>query len=128
MAYVASSPETYENTSVGSGECVALVQVASGAPTTPTWFRGKLVKGDTTLARGTAIAVFDADGTYGNHTDGSSHAAIYLGQDSTGLQVLDQWNEWKHHVKTPHMASQRTINFRGYGRKVNDGNQFHVIQ
>jgi hypothetical protein len=31
---------------------------------------GELVKGNMTIAPGTAIATFDADGRYGNHTDG----------------------------------------------------------
>ena len=43
------------------------------------------------LRPGTAIATFDPDGRYGNHTDGRSHAAIYLGQDATGIRVIDQW-------------------------------------
>lgn len=41
------------------------------------------------MVPGTAIATFDPSGKYGNHTDGRSHAAIYLGQDATGIQVLD---------------------------------------
>jgi hypothetical protein len=56
--------------SVGDGQCVALVRLATGAP---------------------AIATFDADGRYENRKDGTSHAAIYLGQDARGVYVLDQW-------------------------------------
>jgi hypothetical protein len=70
---------------------VAYTQKAANMPRTVAWKRGELVKGNMTIAPGTAIATFDADGRYGNHTDGRSHAAIYLGQDASGIQVLDQW-------------------------------------
>lgn len=58
-------------------------------PHTAAWQRGALVKGNVNMVPGTAIATFDPSGKYGNHTDGRSHAAIYLGQDATGIQVLD---------------------------------------
>ena len=50
------------------------------------------MQGDTQLAPGTAIAVFDSNGRHGNHTDETSHAAIYLRQDAEGIYVIDQWN------------------------------------
>jgi hypothetical protein len=71
---------------------VALVQRATGAPLTSNWKAGELVRGNTNLPPGTAIALFDANGKYGNHTDGSSHAAIYMGQDSTGINIVEQYN------------------------------------
>ncbi len=40
----------------------------------------------------TAIATFDANGRYGNHTNGTSDAAIYLSQDMRGVEIIDQWN------------------------------------
>lgn len=82
-----------------------------------------------TIARGTAIAVFDANGSYGNHQNGSSHAAIYLGQDATGIQVIDQWVHVSHGVPRPHMASARTIRWRGgHGTEaVDDGDRFDVV-
>lgn len=120
MSYVASSPEQYAGTVVGDGQCVAFVKAASGAPATSAWSQGLQVKGNG-LPIGTAIATFDPDGTYGNHTDGRSHAAIYLGQDATGLQVWDQWvGQTVHH---------RTIFFRGgEGKRVNDGDAFYVVE
>jgi hypothetical protein len=129
MPYVATKPEVYEGTSVGSGQCVALVQQAAGAPTTPSWSKGGFVKGDATLARGTVIATFDPNGRYGNHTDGRSHAAIYLGQTKDGIQVIDQWVSTVHGKAVPHLASERTIPFRGgHGHAVNDGDQFYVVR
>jgi hypothetical protein len=77
--YVADNPRQWiSSKQVGNGECVALVQRATGAPTTDKWQAGALVQGNTSLPPGTAIAVFDADGKYGNHTDNTSHAALLL--------------------------------------------------
>jgi hypothetical protein len=109
---------------VGTGQCVAFVQAATLAPLTSSWKVGETVKGNLALRPGTVIATFDPDGRYGNHLDGRSHAAIYLGQDAVGLQVLDQWTG---HVKQP--VHQRTIRFRnGQGLRVNDGDQFNVVE
>jgi hypothetical protein len=120
MAYVALSPEQYAGTVVGDGQCVAFVKVASGAPATSAWTQGSQVRGGSPT-KGTAIATFDPDGTYGNHTDGTSHAAIYISQDASGLQVWDQW--------TGQPVHQRTIAFRaGVGQPVNDGDAFYVIE
>lgn len=91
MAYIAATPRAYIGQSVGSGQCVAFTQKAANMPRTAAWRRGALVKGNTSITPGTAIATFDVDGRYGNHTDGRSHAAIYLGQDENGIKVLDQW-------------------------------------
>src|SRR5215831_16990208 len=103
MAWIAQSPESFENEVVGSGQCVAFVQKASGAPLTSSWTKGVLAKnGD--IGKGTAIATFDPDGSYGNHTDGRSHAAIFVEQQSAGLLVWDQW--------VGHPVSQRVIRFR----------------
>lgn len=118
MSYVAASPENYDGQTVGDGQCVAFVRASSGAPATASWVQGALVKGSA-IRTGTAIATFDPDGTYGNHTDGRSHAAIYVAQDGSGLQVWDQW------VGQP--VHQRTIRFGG-AKPVNDGNKFYVIE
>ena len=123
MAYIATDPSSYEGQAVVTGQCVAFVQTASGAPLTSAWRRGALVKGDTTLAAGTAIATFSADGQYTNSMDGSSHAAIYTGQDAAGLQVWDQWKGQPVH--------QRTIRFQNGApgvHPVNDGDAFYVIE
>lgn len=116
--YVAVEPERWADQVVETGQCVAYVQVACKAPHTSHWRRGGLVKGDASVPPGTAIATFDPDETYGNHTDGRSHAAIYVKQDEHGLTVYDQW------VGQP--VHQRVIRFNG-DRSVDDGNAFFVI-
>ncbi len=120
--YVADDPESLLGQSVGSGHCVPYVQEVAGAPHTSQWQAGQLVKGaGDAVARGTAIATFDPDGTYGNHVDGRSHAAIYLSQDDVGLTVLDQWRG------TPNQpVHQRVIRFGG-ATPANDGDQFRVV-
>jgi len=86
---------SYIGQSVGSGQCVALVQAASNCGTTSTWQPGTSVTSGT-LQPGTVIATFGSNGTYQN-IPGQSHAAIFLGYnyDSngniTGIQVQDQW-------------------------------------
>lgn len=119
-ASVASGYEQYVGQSVGSGQCVALVQQAdSSVGLTATWTQGAQVQGNTDLAPGTAIATFDGSGKYANATDGSSHAAIYLGQDAAGnIQVEDQW--------LGHPASVRTIRASG-STQANSGSAFYVI-
>ena len=104
---------------VGDGQCFADVKAAAGCPATAKWIDDALVKG-ASLARGTAIATFQ-NHSYGNFTDGRSHAAIYLSQDAAGLTVIDQWKN--------QVAHQRVIRFKGgTGSAVNDGDAFAVIE
>ncbi len=119
--FVALTPMQFLNQVVGDGECVAFVRKAANVPHTSTWTRGAAVKGNTAIQTGTAIATFDPTGRYGNHTDGRSHAAIYLGQDAGSIQVLDQWTR-----PASQPVHQRAIHF-GRTPAVNDGNQFFVI-
>ncbi|MBK6594268.1 MAG: BPSL0067 family protein [Burkholderiales bacterium] len=119
MSFVAPNPRAFLGQIVGDGQCVAYVKAAAGCPQTSKWTSGAIVKGSNVPA-GTAIATFQ-DGDYGNHTDGRSHAAIFLSQDSKGLVVLDQWNGQVVH--------QRTIRFKGgNGEPRNDGDAFSVIE
>lgn len=106
--------------SVGSGQCVALVQQAAGVGHTSTWSPGDQVVGNNDLTIGTPIATFDPDGRYGNHTDHTSHAAIYLGPGEVpgSIRVLDQWKG--------HAASERTI--RPDGRSpVDQSGNYRVV-
>jgi len=122
MAYIAPQANNYDGKVVGTGQCVAFVQQASGAPQTVQWRQGKKVKGDLTIAKGTAIATFSAQGKYTNSLDGTSHAAIYVSQDNLGIQVWDQWKGQPVH--------QRTIRFQGGAagvKPVNDGDAFYVV-
>lgn len=125
MSYTASIGDIQRDDlgkTIGSGQCVAFVEAAAKTPHTAQWTRGRIVAGDATIAEGTAIATFDPAGTYGNHTDGRSHGAIYVSQVAgQGLAVYDQWLGQPVH--------QRTIHFRnGTGLAVNDGSQFYVIE
>jgi hypothetical protein len=123
MAYIANSPEASSGQVIGSGQCVSFVQQASGAPLTAKWNRGQKVTGNAVIQQGTAIATFDAGGKYTNSTDGTSHAAIYVGQNLQGLQVWDQWLGQPVH--------QRTIRFQAGApgvKPVNDGDAFYVIE
>ena len=118
----AEHPEAYAGQVIGNGHCVAFVRQASFAPHTSEWRRGPLVRtwARTDDAKGTAIATFDVNGRYGNHTDGRSHAAILVAVLPEGLQVWDQW--------TGRPVNQRVIRFRGgQGQAVDDGDAYHVI-
>lgn len=122
MSFIAANPETYAGQVVGSGQCVAFVEAASGAPLTSSWTKGAQVKG-AMLAAGTAVATFGPAGTYTNSTDGTSHAAIYVSQSPVGILVWDQW------IGQP--VHQRTIRFQGGApgtEPVNDGDFFYVIE
>ena len=119
-ALVGSGYQQYLGQSVGSGQCVALLQaVDPNVGRTATWSQGDPVRGNISLQPGTAIATFGPNGTYTNSMDGSSHAAIYLGQNSEGIQVQDQWLN--------HPASVRTIYWDRPGNAVNNGSLFHVV-
>jgi hypothetical protein len=108
--------------SVGSGQCVDLVKQATGLGHTSTWQQGAAVCGNPDLKPGTAIACFDSNGAYGNHTNGTSHAAIYLGPSTKypgGIRVYDQWSG--------HGASERDIRPSG-GTAVNNAAAYSVIK
>lgn len=121
--FYAAFPQSYSGQAVGTGQCVAFVERACNAPLTVQWRQGAKVKSNLFLPPGTAIATFDPNGTYGNHTDGRSHAAIYMGQDANGLWVWDQWLNQPAHM--------RTIRFQGGApgvKQVNDGDFFYVVE
>jgi hypothetical protein len=86
------------------------------------WGEGKKVtKGDTTILPGTPIATF-VDGKYPQTGSTGKHAAIYLGQDGTGIQVLDQW-------RAQGEVKQRTIRWDSKSSSPsNDGNAFSVVE
>jgi hypothetical protein len=74
------------------------------------------------FAVGTAIATFVENGRYGNHTDGSSHAAIYIGQTADGIEVIDQWSHVVGGKRREQMAHRRVLRFKGgVGHKSDDG-------
>lgn len=125
--------ETFLGKVVGDGQCVALVKAACGTPATALWNRGALVKA-TSPSIGTAIATFDPPtgefpkGRYGNHEDGRSHAAIYMGQDLVGIHVIDQWKGKPG--QPPQPAHRRVIRFKA-GKdttQANDGDAFFIVE
>jgi|CXWL01.1.fsa_nt_gi hypothetical protein len=120
MAYICSSPENYSGQKVGNGQCVVFVQHCTNAPNTALWKKGKKVRGDLLLVNGTAIATFDENGKYPNKPTGN-HAAIYVGQDTVGIWVFDQW------VRQG-AVKKRRIRFKGgVGDPVDDGDAYFVI-
>jgi hypothetical protein len=120
MAYVAANPKKLKGNIVGNGHCVAYARQTAIMPPTPVWRQGDPVRGNNRITVGSAIATFDEKNSYGNRTDGTSHVAIYLGQDAVGIQVLDQW------VGQP--VHERTIYFRDAAHKVNDGRNYYVVE
>lgn len=114
-AYI--SPVTNET------ECVAFIQAAIvGVPATSAWKPGKKVsQTELGILPGTAIATF-VDGKYPGKGQ-PKHAAIYLGQDGEGIQVLDQW-------KAQGKVLKRTIRWIvDVGTRIsNDGTKFSVIE
>ena len=90
MPYIANSlkAQGFKGKLVGNGQCVTFVHGAVSIPPSSLWHQEVPVRGNVSLPIGTVIATFDTDGRYGNHTNGSSHAAIYLGQN--GLEHLSK--------------------------------------
>ncbi|MDO7842524.1 BPSL0067 family protein [Sphingomonas immobilis] len=99
------------------GQCVSFVTtVCTTIPvSTAAWKKGAQVKGLTTIVKGTAIATFNADGRY------SGHAAIYDGQTTTGIQVVDQWV-----TGSGSPIHSRTLRFGAKGLS-NNGDNFYVV-
>jgi hypothetical protein len=121
--YLAARPEAFEARVVGPGHCVDFVKAAAGVPRTAAWQEGAKVHGNPHIARGTAIATFESDGSY--TSESGNHAAIYLYQDDRGIWVYDQWQGQPVH--------KRLIRFEGgsgakFGSKSNDGRRFAVIE
>jgi len=91
--------QQYVGSYYGANEqCVSLTRDfdSSLAPSSQ-WQQGELVEGATDIAPGTSIATFNFNGAYGppdspGGASGVSHTGIYLGQDSSGVQILDQWS------------------------------------
>ncbi|MEM7023243.1 MAG: BPSL0067 family protein [Pseudomonadota bacterium] len=121
--YIAATPESFDGHVIGTGYCVAFVQAAAGVPRTTQWQEGARVRGNPDIARGTAIATFEPDGSY--TSESGNHAAIYLSQDDRGIWVYDQWQGQPVH--------SRLIRFEDgsgakWGNKSNDGKRFAVIE
>lgn len=91
---------------------------AAGRPTPNKWRQGPKVAGNSMLEEGSAIATFDASGHFAGHT------GIYLGQDTEGIFICDQWGG---HAD-PHLPNTRRIYFgRPWNTQVNQGEAYHVV-
>ena len=118
-------------TSVSTGQCVEAVKLACKIPPTVAWRRGVQVKNAAMVPPGSAIATFDANGLYGNHTDGTSHAAILLAVSGEGIFVLDQWvvpakGEQQEKRQPVHLRFLKFDNpSAGF---VNDGSNFFAVE
>lgn len=129
MPHVLADPEKYSGhafkNAKGNTECVEFIIQTLSAPPTRFWREGikvqRLEPGmPDPVARGTAIATF-VEGKYPNNDTGQ-HAAIYLGQNALGIQVLDQW-------RAQGKVLPRTIHWAGHGGKLsNDGTAFSGIE
>lgn len=105
----------------GNFECVALVQKTAGVPNTATWKQGKKVldclAGE--IQTGTVISTFDENGKYPLT---ERHAAIYESHDSSGIKVVDQWNNQA-------MAKRRRIRLKNLpARNINDAKWYYIVQ
>lgn len=124
MSYFCSNPQAYLNESVGDGQCVAFVRKCTGAVEAKYWKQSKTqVKGNaSTIKPGTAIATF-VNGVYANKSSGN-HAAIYVGQNTIGVWVYEQWKN----TRETQPVHKRRIRFNNTTRgPSNDGNAFYVI-
>jgi hypothetical protein len=95
----AADYQQYVGSYYGANEqCVSLTRdFDSSLPPSSQWQQGELVEGATDIAPGTPIATFNFNGAYGpsdspGGESGVSHTGIYLGQDASGVQILDQWS------------------------------------
>ena len=73
------------------------------------------------------VATFGPDGRYGNRTDGTSHAAIYLAQGPEGLRILDQYTGADGIVR----KQGRILRWEGgnpSSQSVDEGKNYRVIR
>jgi hypothetical protein len=112
---------------VGDHECVALVKRYAGTPNTSLWKQGSAVLGNLALQKGTAIATFE-DGKYQNRKHGN-HAALYLGQVSGGIRVMDQWRIKKDGLVTSRIIRAKGKNNQGrFIQPSDNADAFFVIE
>lgn len=112
---------------VSNKQCAVLIQWYTKPGLAATWKEGAAVKGNTTIAKGTAVATF-VNGKYQNLPH-DNHAAFYISQDATGVKVMDQW---KDDPNKPTISS-RVMQFKGkdkHGQFIdpsNNGDALSII-
>jgi hypothetical protein len=105
----------------GNTECVEFIKQTLNAPPTSSWREGRGIKLGVVVPPGTAIATF-VGGKYPQSGNTGKHAAIYLGQNAIGIQVLDQWRKQGS-------VQPRTIKWKPTSPGLsNDGSAFSVIE
>jgi hypothetical protein len=115
-------PEKLVGRVVANGQCVRFVQTVTSAPLTAEWRAGARVRGNRSIAAGTVIATFEADGTYTSRP--GNHAAIYLSQTAEGIWVYDQWRGQPVHKR---LIRFKAVRGSASDSKSNDGNLFRVV-
>jgi hypothetical protein len=121
--------QQYVGSYYGANEqCVSLTRdFDSALPPSSQWQQGEQVEGATDIAPGTPIATFNFNGAYGppdspGGASGVSHTGIYLGQDASGVQILDQWSGSGG-------ASIHTIPWSSWGGNTAEaGSQYYAIK
>lgn len=107
----------------GSKECVASVKaLCNGIPQTTQWRRGKKVKGNS-ISPGTATFPRKVGDTFLF----SGHAAIFVRDTGSGIEVYDQW---KPSTLNPagKRFSKRVIRYKCSGHVSDDGEAFFVVE
>ena len=90
MSYVYPNPSSLEGKPKVDGcQCVALVRHYAKAPATSLWREGEAVLGNKNIVPGTAIATF-IKGRW-PAMDHGNHAALYVGQTSDTITIIDQY-------------------------------------
>lgn len=128
MPYIYANARKLENEpKVGDFECVALVRHYTGAPQAITWKQGEPVLGNKKILPGTAIATF-VKGRWPNLRKGN-HSALYLGQVSDGIYVIDQWPLNDRDTISKRFIRVRKKNADGtYDRPSDNAAAFSVIE
>lgn len=99
------------------GQCVSYVkQVCPSLPPTAQWKKGAQVKGNKGILAGTVIATFNQNGRY------EGHAAIYVSQEGTGINVYDQYMT----APSPKAVGPRLLRWGAPGNS-NNGDKFYVV-
>ena len=114
-----SDAHSYLNQVVGTGHCVSLIKVCSGAPHTSQWEPGLNVLSlpPGSIKEGSIIATF-LNGKYPNKT--GWHAAIYISHDKDGIWVWDQWLSQAVHKR---FNRSRTDN----AAPANSAQEYHLV-
>jgi hypothetical protein len=100
------------------GQCVSYVKaVCPALPATSSWKKGAQVKKNQDILPGTVIATFNSFDKY------AGHAAIYVSQNTAGINVYDQWVT----PPSPKAVGPRLMRWGAHGNS-NNGDNFYVVE